>query len=240
MKQLLIALALMSSGCHISVKNNDDIDGNGILKKETRSISDFKGVDVEGPFNVVLVQGNTFSVEIETDENLLQYIDLKNDNGKIVISEKDGYELNSKKGIIVRIQMPTVNQVNVSGSGSVKSETILSNIDAMEINIGGSGNITLELKSPKIDVGIGGSGKATLSGTTRNLDISIGGSGDCLAEELLSEECVVTIGGSGTARVYASTSLKGTIGGSGDIFYRGEPKDIKKSISGSGSIDPIK
>jgi len=197
-------------------------------------------VDVEGPFDVVLVQGDTFIVEIETDENLLQYIDLKKDNGKIVISEKDGYELNSKKGIIVRIQMPTINQVNVSGSGSVKSETILSNIDAMEINIGGSGDITLELKSPKIDVGIGGSGEATLSGTTRNLDISIGGSGACHAEELLSEECVVTIGGSGTARVYASTSLKGTIGGSGDIFYRGEPKDVKKSISGSGSIDPIK
>lgn len=240
MKYLLIALSLMAASCNISVRNDDDIDGNGNMKKETRNISDFKGVELDAPFNVLLVQGSSFSVEIEADENLIQYIDIQKVDDNLEISEKDGYELNSKKGITIRIQMPAVYEIIVGGSGSVKSETLLSNNDAMEINIGGSGNVTLEVKSPKIDVGIGGSGKATLNGSTRKLDISIGGSGDCLAEDLLSEECVVTIGGSGTAKVFASASLKATIGGSGDIFYRGEPKDVQKTIGGSGSIEAVK
>ncbi|MES2777906.1 MAG: head GIN domain-containing protein [Bacteroidota bacterium] len=239
MKYLLIAVALIVVGCDVDI-NSDRVDGNGSIKKEARNISGFKGVEVEGPFDVVLVQGSSFSVEIEGDDNLLQYIDIKKHDQDLEISEADGYNLRSKTGIKIRVQMPVVEDISVSGSGSVKSEAPLENPDKIEIDIAGSGNVNLEVKSPRVDVGIGGSGTAKLSGSTRKLDVSIGGSGDCMAEDLLSEDCEVSIGGSGTARVYASVSLKGSIGGSGDIYYRGEPKNVNKSVGGSGSIQPVK
>ena len=240
MKYFLIVVALLAISCNINIRNNDRVDGNGVMKKETRDVSDFKKVEVAGPFDVVLVQGNSFKIEIEADENLMQYIRVKKNEGRLEISEKEGYELRSKSGIKIRLQMPVVDEVTLEGSGSVRGETKLENSDNIEIKIAGSGDISLEIKSPAVDVEIGGSGRATLSGSTRKLDISIGGSGDCLADDLLSEDCEVSIGGSGTARVFASVSLNVSVGGSGDVYYRGEPKNVKKSIGGSGSVQQVK
>lgn len=138
---------------------------------------------------MVLVQGSSYSVEIEADENLMQYINVRKHNGNLELSEKDGYELRSKPGIKIRVQMPVINEVSMAGAGSIKGETALDNPDDIKINIAGSGDIILELKTPKADVEIAASGKAILSGSTRKLDISIGGSGDCVADDLLSENC---------------------------------------------------
>jgi len=239
MKYLLIALSVIAIGCNVNI-NHDRVEGNGNIRKETRNITGFKGLVVSGSFDVVLVQGDVFSIGIEADENLIEYIDVKKNDGQLEISEKDGYELHSKSGIKLRIQMPVVENLSLSGSGTVKGETSLTNSDAIEIDIAGSGNITLEIKSPKVNVEIAGSGTANLSGTTRKLRVDISGSGECMAEDLLSEDCDVSIGGSGTARVYASISLNASIGGSGDIYYRGEPKDVRKSVGGSGNVEPIK
>ncbi|MEO7310780.1 MAG: head GIN domain-containing protein [Chitinophagaceae bacterium] len=239
MKYTWIALALMISGCHINMNSGDDINGNGVIKKETRNLGGFTGVEVAGPFEIMLVQGSSFGVEIEGDENLLQYIDVIKHNGNVEISEKDGYDLHSKRGIKIRVLLMEVNEVSVSGSGSVTSEAPVSSPDKMQLDIAGSGDLNLDVKAPNVSVGIGGSGKATVSGSCRKLHVAIGGSGDCFAEDLLSEECEASIGGSGTARVYASVSLKGSVGGSGDIFYKGKPKNVSKSIGGSGSIEPI-
>ncbi len=240
MKCILIALSVLAISCNISGINQKRIDGNGTQKKETRTITGFNGVDVAGAFEVVLVQGSSYSIEIEADENLLQYVALQKKGDHLEISEKEGYILRSKSPMKLRVQMPVINAVTVAGSGTIKGETPITNLEKVAIIIAGSGNISLEVKSPKVEVEIGGSGKATLSGSTRILEIGIGGSGDCIAEDLLSEDCDVSIGGSGKARVYASVSLKGSIGGSGDIYYRGEPKKVSKSIGGSGSIEPVK
>ena len=43
----------------------------------------------------------------------------------------------------------------------------------------------------------------------------------------------------GTIKVNASDSLNASVSGSGDILYKGSPKDLGKSINGSGEIRPL-
>jgi hypothetical protein len=56
------------------------ITGNNQVTTENRQMNDFTGVEVAGPYKVYLTQGNAFSVRVEAEENLMDYI----------ITEKDG------------------------------------------------------------------------------------------------------------------------------------------------------
>jgi hypothetical protein len=45
------------------------------------------------------------------------------------------------------------------------------------------------------------------------------------------------VSGSGNAAVYVSNSLNAHVSGSGGVHYGGNPKNVSKSKSGSGSIN---
>ena len=238
MKSALLFLLIVSlSACQFSF--NKTVEGNATIKKEAREISGFTGISVAGPFQLTVQQGNTFSVSVEADENLMPYIEIHQTGNNLEIKEKDGYNLRGTKGLRVTVLMPEINRLSIAGSGIIQTTSGIKNTGTIECTIAGSGKINAELDAPEIKVEIAGSGTANLSGQTRKMDISISGSGDCLSENLKTEDCDISIGGSGTAKVFASSSLDISIGGSGNVYYAGKPQNIKKSIGGSGKIQEL-
>jgi hypothetical protein len=232
----LLSVALLSS-CHMSM--NKKVEGNAHLKKQTRNVRGFTGISVAGPFKVTVQQGDDYAVSVEADENLLPYIEIEDDGNVLRIRERKGYNLRGTKGLNVTVQMPEINLLSLAGSGSIEAPSIIKNSDAIRVDLAGSGYISAIVETPEVRVDIAGSGNAALAGQTRDIDISIGGSGDCVAEQLKSENCHVSVGGSGTVKVYASNSLDASIGGSGNVYYAGAPPNIKKSIGGSGKVKSV-
>ena len=232
----LLSVVLLFS-CHMSM--NKTLEGNAHIKKETRDVSGFTGISVAGPFKVTVQQGDNYIVSLEADENLLPYIEIEHDGNTLRIKERKGYNLRGTRGLSVTVHMPEIDFLSLAGSGSIDAPSMIKNSDAIRIDLAGSGHISAIVETPKVSVDIAGSGNTALAGQTRDMNITIGGSGDCVAEQLKSENCNVSIGGSGTVKVYASTSLDANIGGSGNVYYAGEPNNIKKSIAGSGKVKSI-
>lgn len=216
----------------------ETVTGSGNVIKETRQIDGFTGVKVAGPMDVELNAGDTYKVELEADDNLLKYLIIEKRGSNLEVRLKDNINLRNVT-IHIAVQMPSVKNVEVAGSGSVTSHSRLAHPDKMHLIVGGSGNILMDINSPKVEASIGGSGNIKLQGETRDLDISIGGSGSFAGKELKSEKAQITIGGAGDVVVNASLNLDVTIGGSGSVQYVGSPS-IKQSIGGSGSVTPIK
>jgi hypothetical protein len=233
---LLLMSAALLTGCRFSFDKT--MEGNTNVKTEQRSVSDFTGVEVAGPFQVTVQQGSSYQISVTADDNLLPYIETEKNGQTLEIREKDNFNLRGTKGLQVVIQMPTVRNLSLAGSGILSSASTLKSDGKIDLDIAGSGKIQAELDAPEISMDIAGSGSATLSGQTRKMGISISGSGDCLSEALKSENCNVSIAGSGTAKIYASQTLDVSIGGSGDVYYAGQPK-ISQSIGGSGKIKPL-
>lgn len=63
--------------------------------------------------------------------------------------------------------------------------------------------------------------------------------GDLKLAGLHTRYTSVSIGGSGNAEVFASERLDGDIDGSGNIRYAGNPKQIGRTVMGTGSIEPM-
>ncbi len=73
---VIIALAFLTS-----INLNAQIRGNGEVTKQTRSVHSFNGIKIDGATTVLLTQGDNYSVIVETDSNIQEYVilEVKND-----------------------------------------------------------------------------------------------------------------------------------------------------------------
>lgn len=212
------------------------VEGNGVLETKEKSLTEFDELEVSGDFKVTLYPSDEYKVIVEAEENLQPYILVEEEGDRLKIRMKNHINIRSTRGIKVKVFTKTLKRVEMAGSGAVQSGGLLENENGMQVTIAGSGDANLEVKTPEMKASIGGSGKVVLRGKTRNLKVSIAGSGDYQGDQFMSEDAEINIAGSGNARVYASMILNISIAGSGDVYYYGAPKSIKKSIAGSGNI----
>jgi len=217
---------------------NKTIKGNGNLKTEERNINSADKIKSYGSFDIVIVQGNTTSVKVEADENLMDYIVTENENGALVIKAREHYNLRSDDPIKITVTTSELELIEVAGSGNVRGEGKFTGRDHLKISVAGTGDVNLNVNTPEIDAHIAGTGNITLAGETRASKIEIAGVGDYNAENLMSEDVEIHIAGSGNTRVHAENKLDVHIAGSGDVFYKGNA-NISQDIAGSGKISKI-
>jgi hypothetical protein len=236
MKKLYMVL-LMCAGIACNNISSKRIEGNGVSAMQEREVGDFAGVSGMGHMEIIVNNGPSHTIKIEGDQNLLEYIETRNNGDVVEVHTKDGYNLRSKKPIRIYATAPAFSSLKVAGSGDIRSEgKIISN--ELYTEVSGSGNISLEVDAPRIKTEIAGSGAVTLHGTTRDFLAQVSGSGEIRAFRLLSENTEVDIAGSGDVEVYASKSLDIDIAGAGDVRYKGNP-GVKQNIAGSGNISRV-
>lgn len=214
------------------------IHGNGNIITVDRKVSRAEKIVLKGNFDVVLVQGKTTSVSIETDENLQNYVLLSESKDELVFKTKSKFNLKSDHGIKITITTPNLTGIYLAGSGNVKGTEKFTGGNELKIDIAGQGDVDLSVNTPKIEVDIKGSGNVNLQGETKTASFDIAGTGDCNAELLKSENASIKITGNGNVKVYADISLNIKIMGSGDVFYKGNA-EVNQKIVGAGNVKKI-
>ena len=168
MKKLLIALFTLVS-INSFAQPWETIKGNGQIKKETREVSNYTSLSSMGSMDVQIAYGNSNSVIVEADENLLPYIETSVENGKLTIRSKKNVNLKSTSKIIVRVSMTKINSLQLSGSGNINGSGAFSNDGKTDIGVSGSGNLKLDFDSFKdLDLSVSGSGNIDLKSSATN------------------------------------------------------------------------
>ncbi|WP_394777474.1 head GIN domain-containing protein [Undibacterium sp.] len=213
---------------------SNSIAGSGKVEKQVRAVSGFNGISIGVPANVELVQDNTESVTIETDDNLLPLIETVVERGQLKIrTVRRNANLETRTMNIV-VRLKNVDSINLGGSGSISSGKL--HASKLSVNLGGSGNVDIKsLDAVDLSIALGGSGAMKAAGTTDSMSVAIGGSGKIDAGSLKAKRVEISIGGSGRLTVAAKDRLSLTVAGSGDVAYYGDPQ-ISKTVLGSGSL----
>ena len=240
MKKLLVALFALLS-INTFAQRWETVKGNGQAKKETREVSSFSSLSSQGSMDVQIAYGNSNSVVIDADENLLPYIETTVENGKLTIKNKKGINLKSSSKILVNVSMTKINSLQLSGSGNLSGSGAFNNDSKTDIAVSGSGNLKLDFDSFKdLDVTVSGSGNVDLKGkSANNIDAKISGSGNIDCSDLSSKDVTAKISGSGNIKVYASNSIDAKISGSGSVYYKGNLQNIQTKIAGSGRVSKM-
>ncbi len=210
--------------------------GSGNLAQETRDHQDFTEVELAGSGDLLITQGENYSVVIETDDNLLGLYETRVRGDTLEIHPKRIGCIRKSSGLTVYVTMPEVEGFSIAGSGTVKGEELTA--DELSVEIAGSGTAYLDVNVTRLETEIAGSGDAYLSGTAKHHEINIAGSGDIHAFSLETETTDVDIAGSGDAELTVERELDVNIAGSGDIRYKGTPH-VSQSVAGSGDIQQV-
>tara|TARA_R110002049_G_scaffold150790_3_gene314037 strand:- start:5958 stop:6680 length:723 start_codon:yes stop_codon:yes gene_type:complete len=237
MKKLIpLSLALVLS-ISVSAQWGKRVKGNGNVVTLTKTTSDYEEIALSGSFDVELVDGKEGNITLQGEENILQHIKIEVKNNKLTIKPEKGMNLNSSTGknVVITIPIESINAASLSGSGDIvgKKKIIA---DSFETSISGSGDISLKIAAKKLKASISGSGDINLSGSAIDFTIRVSGSGDISAYNLDADFVTALVSGSADIKVTAKESIDARVSGSGDIYYKGNPKKIESKTSGSGGI----
>jgi hypothetical protein len=212
------------------------IHGSGHIVSQDRAASGFSQVDLQGSGDVILTQGTSEGVRIETDDNLVDYVttEVVGDTLYLSVKNPQGEMIWPSHSITYYVEFKSLKGITLDGSGDISTKSI--DTDGLVLQINGSGDIQVDALAARSVVStIRGSGDCSITGKANTQAVEIIGSGDYVAPDLESQTASVSITGSGNAVVRASISLDVRITGSGDVNYYGNPR-VSKQITGSGDV----
>lgn len=100
MKKIILLSFIFLATASFSQKK-DKIKGSKIVKLEQKEIESFESIEVEDNLEVFLVKGNECALEIEADDNLIEFVDYKLAGNNLRISTSK--DISSYKKLSVRI-----------------------------------------------------------------------------------------------------------------------------------------
>ncbi len=249
----VLILAMMLSSCTYS-QLFDSVKGTGMSIDRDFNVTDFKGIDVSGGFDVTLVQGNTESLTLTAQKNLFDHITVEVYNGTLKVYTRNN--LMATQPMKARITFKSISNLKVSGGGDVTSETPV-NVEALDVYISGGGDFSSVINSEELKCHISGGGDAEIGGKTKsyNLEVSgggniksavnasviycrIAGGGDLyLRNEDKTSEADIDINGGGNIDMKINAEkLKCSVTGGGDADLYGQASEFEITINGGGNL----
>lgn len=189
------------------------VRGSGNTTTEKRNVAGFDSVEVSGVFQVDIVAGKDFSVEVQADDNIVPLVTTEVSGSTLHIGLDK--RVNSRGDMIVRITAPNIREVESSG--------------VSKITASGIKNDAFTIKSS-------GASKMTVAGETAKLSIDVSGAGKVDAEDLKAVDADVDASGACHVSLNVSGSLKTDASGASHITYTGDPKTVDNHQSGVGSV----
>ncbi len=209
---LALAIGLIfSTGC--SINNLTDVKGSGVAKTEARNAAGFDKVDASNAVNIEIAAGKDFSLSVETDDNLLQYLktEVNGDTLKIYTEGK----ISPTGKFNVKLSMPEL--VNLQVSGATDANVTNAKSDLVILKASGASSIRIDGEAIKL--------KAEVSGAS-----------EVNAEAFKAEDAEIDASGASSAIVMATEELDLNASGASKIFHVGNPKRIKQNASDVSSI----
>lgn len=211
--------------------------GSGEVVTETRIISDFSKLQLDGVGQLIITQGSSESLEIQAEDNILEQLTSEVQGDTLVLGFEEGSwrsQIIPTKTIIFTLSVVDLTEITLNGAGHLNLSALETSSLKLEIN--GAGEIQIEeLNADQLVVNISGAGSISISGEVTSQDITIDGAGSYHVEDLLSQSALVEIAGLGSGKVWAEQMLTISIDGGGSVEYYGSPT-ISQDVSGIGDI----
>jgi hypothetical protein len=189
------------------------VKGSGKPGSEVRQLAAFDRVELAGSFEVDVGFGSAQRVEVTGDDNLVPLVTTEVTGSTMRV--KTSKAVRPQLDLVVHVVMPRLAMAEVSGSGQVTVHGLAAD------------DVKLSVRS---------SGKIAIDGVVKHVDAAVSGSGDLDAAALVAERAGAVVSGSGSIELQVTQSLFARVSGSGSVHYAGNPPDVKKDITGSGSV----
>jgi len=212
---LICTTAVLATACDAQISLGGGESGSGDFVMQSYDLTGFDELEISGSFDAVVEIGDTYSIEVLVDDNLLDYVDVRVRGDELKVGLESG--VSTRNGTFeVNISMPEMVALSVSGASDVVVDGI--DEDELELDISGSTDVLIEGESKNVVLDASGSS---------DVDIRLAG----------VDEVIVDLSGASSAAFSSANTVNGELSGASDLWV---PSSAVVSVETSGASDVTK
>ncbi len=233
LQSLAIFLLLLSSSCD---ERNYSISTASVQEK--KNLTGVTRLQLDGVFNLTLTQSDQESIEVVGDESMIKKLLINQDGDLLTLSMEEDIDNTffAKKELKINLSLKELKELNYDGVGNVKTIGTFKVTDVRLIGAG-VGNLELDLDAQRIDANFDMVGNINLQGKANRAFFTNNGVGNLDASNLIVKDMEITSSGIGKVEVHCTGDLSLMVDGIGKVSYSGNPRIIKKEVSGIGKVE---
>jgi hypothetical protein len=230
---VVVLATLCTIGCGVPKL----IVGSGHVVEESRPVSGFSGVELAGPGELFIRQGQKETLSVEAEDNLIQYFASEVVDGMLKIGLRGKVGMNTKQSIRFYVTARDLDTIIVSNLATVTASAL--ETAQLTVRVGDGGRVKIEtLMADRLVVHVDGLGSLSIaSGEVGEQDLTVLG-GSYEAGGLQSARASARLTGLGSATVRVSDHLQVDIRKGGTVQYVGNPI-VEQEVGGLGQIKRI-
>lgn len=223
---------------------NDCFQTSGNIITEEISVNDFSKIEVNEGINLVLKEGTTQEILIETGANLINEVEATVIDDKLFLYDHNNCNYVRDYGITtIYVTSPNITEIRSKTQFEVRSDGILtfSNLTLISENFitdgAASGNFRLQVQNKELNIIFNNLSNLFISGSTDLFSISFpGGNSRVEAEDFTASVVDIFSRGSNDITINPQLELSGDIYGTGDVIAVNRPVLVTLTAHYTGSL----
>jgi hypothetical protein len=231
--------------------------GNTVTEK--KDVTNFTTLDIGSAFEVDIKQSDTYSLTIEADESLIDYIEVTQTGTslRIYLSPRHiftDFTLGSRKMKAI-ITMPNLYSLALSGAskGTVTGFNSQANLNLevsgattlklvnmaagnVQAEVSGASTMTGNLTAADANFIVSGASTMNLTGLANIMVIEVSGASRAELEQFKTKIVTSEVSGASTATIHVEQTLNVEVSGASSLYFVGNPTLGTTNISGASTI----
>lgn len=210
-----IVLLAMLGGCGTPPPDPASLRvvGEGDIQTDIRDLGSFSRVSVDAPIKVVIGNGDTNSVSLDAQANLLPLIRTEVVDGQLIVTIPEP-GITSTQPISLSLRVPAITSIALSRG----AQGYLEHADSP---------LTLHVSGGSIMTAIGTTPALTLTATAK---------GKAMLAELVVQDATIDINDGSSAELSVTGSLSGVAEGGATVTLTSKPTSVRVETGSGGSI----
>lgn len=210
--------------------------GSGTVVTEEYDFTDFDEVSLGYAFDGTITQGDTYSVIVRIDDNLVDKLVVEQNGNRLNI----GLEPNSlvnQATMEVDITLPDLTWLEASGASQAQLTGLTTDGD-FTAHASGASRIHGDIAAGDLDLEASGASTIALAGTAADVRAGASGASTIDLEELTAANADANASGASNITVNTGGTLNADASGASNVHYLGNPTLGNIDESGGSNVDP--
>ena len=238
--RLTVGMLCACSLILITVPGCDDeaIEGSGVLLVQEYPIADFTGILAESGFDVTVAPDSMYSVEVTTDDNLSEDVEVYRSGAALVLKPKPDRDVR-RNFMRADVRMPLLTSLILSAGAECDIREGFVSDEPFSVTLSAGARTEGAMRCGSLSCLLSGGSSLVLSGAGSSGSlVASGGSSIDLRDYPLTN---VTISAEGGSEVYVRLDgrLDVTASGGSRVYYRGDPQLGAVSITGGSTLQEL-
>ena len=229
-------VALVFSSC--DVWEHHVIPSSSVSSRDF-TYSDYNSLDLSHAFTAYVTFSNDEeSIEIEANDNLHQYIEVKRENNTLSIGIRNDIQVTGSPTLKAYITTKHISNFYGSGASRFQLSDPVQSSDAT-IFLSGASSFAGTLDVTELRADLSGASTANLSGTAGKLVAEASGASSIRDYDFSTNILKADLSGASSAFLSVNQQIDVKATGASSLHYKGAASIIRQELSGSSSVSKV-